>query len=78
MAGNFDNIIREVLNSTQTHKAGDVVPFPEPLMQDEQPEHFWLDHEFNMDRPSGRSIQQWYQSLQPANEANLGSQILRS
>ena len=39
MPGNFDNIIREVLNSTQAKPVGDVVPFPDlpKIMQDDAP-----------------------------------------
>lgn len=77
MPGNFDNIIREVLNSTQAKPVGDVVPFPQPLLQDELPEHFWLDNEVNLFPPSGRSKQEEYKKLIPANEANLGQAILR-
>jgi hypothetical protein len=83
MPGNYDDIIREVLQSTSTkptQMAGDVVPFPLqiPLLQDEVPEHFYMDQEVNKFPPSGKSMQDYYKSLKPANEANLGRTILRS
>ena len=75
MAGSFDNIIRDVLNSTQTHKAGDVIPFPnpEPMLQLEQLPYYGPIENYHHDPYD----ENWL-PMAPANDANLGKQILRS
>ena len=85
MPGNFDNIIREVLNSTQSKPVGDVVPMPpQPkilqdgagLMSPDDPAfpNSWLRgplHEQTL--PTG--IEHW--PSRRMNDANLGQTILR-
>ena len=82
MPGNFDNIIREVLNSTQSKPVGDVVPFSAPrIMQDgatRSPGYSpYYDPESNHVFPPAIFDLYRMQTPGPSNDANLGSSIVR-
>ncbi len=86
MPGNFDNIIREVLNSTQPTQVGDVVPFSgsRPSVDTlPTPGEMYLPLWSNDGWPGSQfaprdDIQRLNSIIKmPANDANLGSSIVR-